>query len=80
MLSMGWRVVNELMWAVELCVMFDRYCRTMGIDRNDPLVDAEWLKRHWVKACMRLGNDDIMKIISKQREGKHGAITPPDYH
>lgn len=60
--------------------MFDRYCRTMGIEQGDPVLDAEWLRKHWVKACMRLGDDAIVRIIGKQREGRVGTIKTTRNH
>jgi hypothetical protein len=63
------RGTNELMWAIELCVMFDRYIKRLGIDMtNDKLVDAHWLKRHWIKTCMRLGDDVALRIVRSQKE------------
>lgn len=77
----GHRATNELMWGIELCIMFHRYTKRLGIDiENNPnLADAHWLRRHWVKACMRLGDDSVLRVVRSQKEGGLGKITAPDH-
>ena len=63
----SYRATNEIMWAIELRVSFQRYLEAMDIT-EEGLVEAEWLRRHWVKASMRLGSTDVVAIIYSRRK------------
>jgi hypothetical protein len=72
---LGYRATNEIMWAIELTILYDRYCRVLKVSHQQQLRDADWLKRHWVKTCIRLGSFDTLRIVWNQKEGRFAKFT-----
>lgn len=67
MTALDWhRTIGELGWAIELVVMYQRWCDAR--DRATRLTgrpdDVLFHKQQWVRMCVRLGDDAAYRIIT----------------
>jgi len=57
--------ISELHWAIELQVMYQRWCRMQHLDQILP-ADEEYFRGTWVRMCMRLGDTLVHRIKGSQ--------------
>jgi hypothetical protein len=60
--------LTELGWAIELCVMYDRWLTVREIDPAPG--DMYYFKWTWVCMCMRLGDSAAHRIASSQNKAR----------
>jgi hypothetical protein len=60
--------VAELAWAIELIIMYDRWCNEREFEeafRTDP-----YAKAMWVRMCMRIGDHGAHHAVALRKMGK----------
>lgn len=62
-MMLTYRQSRDLLWAVELCVAYNRFLFLRNEHLSDNPETATFARSMWVRTCMRLGSSAAEKIL-----------------